>query len=257
MISPLAYVDPSAQIGENVEIGPFCFIDKNVVIGNDNVLMPHVNVMYGSRIGNGNTIHPGAVIGGIPQDLKFVGEDTIAQIGDNNKIRENVTINRGTASKGKTVVGNNNLLMENMHVAHDCVIGNNCILGNSTKIAGEVVIDDFAILSACVLIHQFCHVGGHVMIQGGSGCSKDIPPYIIGGRHPLVYAGLNIVGLRRRGFAEDSIEAIHNAYRTLYQNGLNVSQAIAALKEDPISKYPEVQYIIRFVESSERGIVRD
>lgn len=257
MISPLAYVDPSAQIGENVEIGPFCFIDKNVVIGNDNVLMPHVNVMYGSRIGNGNTIHPGAVIGGIPQDLKFVGEDTIAQIGDNNKIRENVTINRGTASKGKTVVGNNNLLMENMHVAHDCVIGNNCILGNSTKIAGEVVIDDFAILSACVLIHQFCHVGGHVMIQGGSGCSKDIPPYIIGGRHPLVYAGLNIVGLRRRGFAEETIEAIHNAYRTLYQNGLNVSQAIAALKEDPISKYPEVQYIIRFVESSERGIVRD
>lgn len=257
MISPLAYVDPSAQIGENVEIGPFCFIDKNVVIGNDNVLMPHVNVMYGSRIGNGNTIHPGAVIGGTPQDLKFVGEDTIAQIGDNNKIRENVTINRGTASKGKTVVGNNNLLMENMHVAHDCVIGNNCILGNSTKIAGEVVIDDFAILSACVLIHQFCHVGGHVMIQGGSGCSKDIPPYIIGGRHPLVYAGLNIVGLRRRGFAEDTIEAIHNAYRTLYQNGLNVSQAIAALKEDPISKYPEVQYIIRFVESSERGIVRD
>ena len=257
MISPLAYVDPSAQIGENVVIGPFCFIDKNVVIGNDNVLMPHVNVMYGSRIGNGNTIHPGAVIGGIPQDLKFVGEDTIAQIGDNNKIRENVTINRGTASKGKTVVGNNNLLMENMHVAHDCVIGNNCILGNSTKIAGEVVIDDFAILSACVLIHQFCHVGGHVMIQGGSGCSKDIPPYIIGGRHPLVYAGLNIVGLRRRGFAEDTIEAIHNAYRTLYQNGLNVSQAIAALKEDPISKYPEVQYIIRFVESSERGIVRD
>ena len=257
MISPLAYVDPSAQIGENVEIGPFCFIDKNVVIGNDNVLMPHVNVMYGSRIGNGNTIHPGAVIGGIPQDLKFVGEDTIAQIGDNNKIRENVTINRGTASKGKTVVGNNNLLMENMHVAHDCVIGNNCILANSTKIAGEGVIDDCAILSACVLIHQFCHVGGHVMIQGGSGCSKDIPPYIIGGRHPLVYAGLNIVGLRRRGFAEDTIEAIHNAYRTLYQNGLNVSHAIAALKEDPISKYPEVQYIIRFVESSERGIVRD
>ena len=257
MISPLAYVDPSALIGENVEIGPFCFIDKNVVIGNDNVLLPHVNVMYGSRIGNGNTIHPGAVIGGIPQDLKFMGENSTAEIGDNNKIRENVTINRGTASKGKTIVGNNNLLMENMHVAHDCIIGNNCILGNSTKIAGEVIIDDYAILSACVLIHQFCHIGGHVMIQGGSGCSKDIPPYIIGGRHPLVYAGLNIVGLRRRGFSDEIIEAIHNAYRIIYQNGLNVSQAIAALKDDPISKYPEVQYIIRFVESSERGIVRD
>ena len=257
MISPLAYVDPSAQIGENVEIGPFCFIDKNVVIGNDNVLLPHVNVMYGSRIGNGNTIHPGAVIGGIPQDLKFMGENSTAEIGDNNKIRENVTINRGTASKGKTIVGNNNLLMENMHVAHDCIIGNNCILGNSTKIAGEVIIDDYAILSACVLIHQFCHIGGHVMIQGGSGCSKDIPPYIIGGRHPLVYAGLNIVGLRRRGFSDEIIEAIHNAYRIIYQNGLNVSQAIAALMDDPISKYSEVQYIIRFVESSERGIVRD
>ena len=257
MISPLAYVDPSAQIGENVEIGPFCFIDKNVIIGDNNIIMPHVNIMYGSRIGNGNQIHPGAVIGGIPQDLKFQGEDSTAEIGDNNRIRENVTINRGTASKGKTIVGNNNLLMENMHVAHDCIIGNNCILGNSTKIAGEVVIDDFAILSACVLIHQFCHVGGHVMIQGGSGCSKDIPPYIIGGRHPLVYAGLNIVGLRRRGFSNETIEAIHNAYRIIYQNGLNVSQAIAALKDDSISQLPEIQYIIRFVESSERGIVRD
>ena len=237
MISPLAYVDPSAQIGQNVEIGPFCFIDKNVVIGDNNIIMPHVNIMYGSRIGNGNQIHPGAVIGGIPQDLKFRGEDTTAEIGDNNRIRENVTINRGTASKGKTVVGSN------------------CILGNSTKIAGEVVIDDFAILSACVLVHQFCHIGGHVMIQGGSGCSKDIPPYVIGGRHPVIYAGLNIVGLRRRGFTNETIEAIHNAYRIIYQNGLNVSQAIAALKEDPISQTPEVQYIINFVETSERGII--
>ncbi len=255
MISPLAYVDPSAQIGRNVEIGPFCFIDKNVVIGDNNIIMPHVNIMYGSRIGNGNQIHPGAVIGGIPQDLKFRGEDTTAEIGDNNRIRENVTINRGTASKGKTVVGSNNLLMENMHVAHDCVIGSNCILGNSTKIAGEVVIDDFAILSACVLVHQFCHIGGHVMVQGGSGCSKDIPPYVIGGRHPVIYAGLNIVGLRRRGFSNETIEAIHNAYRIIYQNGLNVSQALTALKEDPISQTPEVQYIINFVESSERGII--
>ena len=243
MISPLAYVDPSAQIGENVEIGPFCFIDKNVVIGDNNIIMPHVNIMYGSRIGNGNQIHPGAVIGGIPQDLKFRGEDT--------------TINRGTASKGKTVVGNNNLLMENMHVAHDCVVGNNCILGNSTKIAGEVVVDDFAILSACVLVHQFCHIGGHVMIQGGSGCSKDIPPYVIGGRHPVIYAGLNIVGLRRRGFSNETIEAIHNAYRIIYQNGLNVSQAMAAIKEDSIFSHPEVQYIVKFIETSERGIIRD
>jgi len=257
MISPLAFVDPSAQIGENVEIGPFCFIDKNVVIGNDNIIMPHVNIMYGSRIGNGNQIHPGAVIGGIPQDLKFRGEDTTAQIGDNNRIRENVTINRGTASKGKTVVGNNNLLMENMHVAHDCVIGNNCIIGNSTKFAGEVVVDDHATISACVLIHQFCHIGGYVMIQGGSGCSKDIPPYIVGGRNPLTYAGINLVRLRREGYPTETITAIHDAYRIIYQNGMNVSQAMEALKQESISQIPEVQYIIKFIESSERGIVRD
>jgi len=257
MISPLAYVDPSAQIGENVEIGPFCFIDKNVVIGDNNIIMPHVNIMYGSRIGNGNQIHPGAVIGGIPQDLKFKGEETTAEIGDNNRIRENVTINRGTASKGKTVVGSNNLLMENMHVAHDCVIGNYCIIGNSTKFAGEVVVDDHATISACVLVHQFCHIGGYVMIQGGSGCSKDIPPYIMGGRNPVTYAGINLVRLRREQFPAETIEAIHNAYRYIYQSGLNVSQAIAAIKEDAIFNLPQVQYIVKFVESSERGIIRD
>ncbi|MCQ2057402.1 MAG: acyl-ACP--UDP-N-acetylglucosamine O-acyltransferase [Bacteroidaceae bacterium] len=257
MISPLAYVDPSAQIGENVEIGPFCFIDKNVVIGNDNVIMPHASIMYGSRIGNGNQIFPGAVIGGIPQDLKFRGEDTTAEIGNFNRIRENVTINRGTASKGKTVVGNNNLLMENMHVAHDCVIGNNCIIGNSTKIAGEVVIDDHATISACCLFHQFCHVGGYVMVQGGSGCSKDIPPYIIGGRNPLAYAGINLVRLRREGYPADTINAIHDAYRVIYQSGKNVTQALAALKEESFASLPEVQYIISFIEASERGIVRE
>ena len=257
MISPLAYVDPSAQIGENVEIGPFAFIDKNVVIGDNNIIMPHVSIMYGSRIGDGNTIHNGAVIGGIPQDLKFVGEETTAEIGNNNKIRENVTINRGTASRGKTVVGNNNLLMENMHVAHDCIVGNNCIFGNSTKLAGEVVVDDHATLSACVLVHQFCHIGGYVMIQGGSGITKDIPPYIMCGRNPVAYMGINLIRLRREGYSKDLIDAIHNAYRTIYQSGMNVSMAIAALKETQLMEFPEVQYIVNFVESAERGIIRD
>lgn len=257
MISPLAYVDPSAQIGENVEIGPFAFIDKNVVIGDNNIIMPHVSIMYGSRIGDGNTIHNGAVIGGIPQDLKFVGEETTAEIGNNNKIRENVTINRGTASRGKTVVGNNNLLMENMHVAHDCIVGNNCIFGNSTKLAGEVVVDDHATLSACVLVHQFCHIGGYVMIQGGSGITKDIPPYIMCGRNPVAYMGINLIRLRREGYSKDLIDAIHNAYRTIYQSGMNVSMAIAALKETPLMEFQEVQYIVNFVESAERGIIRD
>ena len=161
MISPLAYIHPEAVIGENCEIGPFCYIDKGVVIGDNNTLMNSVTVLYGARIGNGNIFFPGAVISAIPQDLKFRGEDSTAEIGDNNKIRENVTINRGTAAKGRTVVGNDNLLMEGAHVAHDAIVGNGCIIGNSTKLAGEIVIDDNAILSAGVLMHQFCRVGSY------------------------------------------------------------------------------------------------
>ena len=168
MISPLAYVHPEAQIGEGCEIGPFCYIDKNVVIGSNNHFMNSVTVLSGSRIGNGNTVFPGAVIGAVPQDLKFRGEDTTAEIGDNNTLRENVTVNRGTAAKGKTVVGSNNLLMEGAHIAHDVIVGNGCIIGNATKIAGEVVVDDFAIISAAVLIHQFCHIGSYVMVGGGT-----------------------------------------------------------------------------------------
>jgi len=257
MISPLAYIDPSAQIGKNVEIGPFCYIDRNVVIGDNNILMPHVSVMYGSRIGNGNTIHPGAVIGGIPQDLKFVGEESTAEIGDNNRIRENVTINRGTASKGKTVVGSNNLFMESMHIAHDCIVGNYCIIGNSTKLGGEVEIEDHATISAGVLIHQFTHIGGYVMIQGGSGVSQDVPPFTLSGRNPLTYMGINLVRLRRENFSPETIEAIHNAYRIIYQQGLNVSQAISAIKESDIANVPQVQYIIDFISRSQRGIIRD
>ena len=234
MISPLAYIHPEAKIGENVEIAPFVFIDKNVVIGDNNKIMANANILYGSRIGNGNTIFPGAVIGAIPQDLKFRGEESTAEIGDNNLIRENVTINRGTAAKGRTIVGNNNLLMEGVHVAHDALVGNGCIIGNSTKMAGEIVIDDNAIVSANVLMHQFCHVGSHVMIQGGCRFSKDIPPYIIAGREPIAFSGINIIGLRRRGFSNEVIESIHNAYRIIYQSGLNTTEA---LKKTPAKTF--------------------
>ncbi len=255
MISPLAYIDPEAKIGENCEIGAFAYIDKNVVIGDNCVIMPHASVLYGTRMGNNNKIFHGAVIGGIPQDLKFKGEDTTCEIGDNNMIRENATINRGTASRGKTVVGSNNLLMENSHIGHDCVIGNGCIIGNSSKIAGEVVIDDNAILSACVLIHQFCHIGGYVMIQGGSRFSMDVPPYIIVGREPARYCGLNIVGLRRRGFSNETITNIRNAYRHLYESNNNVSTGVAKIKET-IPSSPEIEYILNFIEhESERGII--
>lgn len=255
MISPLAYVHPEAKIGENVEIGPFVFIDKNVIIGNNNTIMPNANILYGARIGNNNRIFPGAVIGAIPQDLKFKGEDTTAEIGDNNTIRENVTINRGTAAKGKTIVGSNNLLMEGVHVAHDATVGNGCIIANSTKLAGEIIIDDYSIISASVLMHQFCRVGGYGMIQGGSRFSKDIPPFIIAGRDPIAYCGINIVGLRRRGFSNELIENIHNAYRIIYNSGKNTAEALEQVKQDvPMS--PEIEYIISFIENSQRGIIR-
>ena len=254
MISPLAYIHPEAKIGQNCEIGPFCFIDANVVIGDNNVLMNSVTVLSGSRIGNGNRIFPGAVIGAIPQDLKFRGEETTAEVGDNNIIRENVTINRGTAAKGKTVVGSRNLLMEGVHVAHDAIIGNGCIIGNSTKMAGEIVIDDNSIISAGVLMHQFCRVGGYGMIQGGCRFSKDVPPYIIAGREPICYAGLNLVGLRRRGFSNETIEAIHNAYRIIYQSGLNITNALAKIEEE-MEMTPEISYIVNFIRESPRGII--
>ena len=254
MISPLAYIHPEAVIGDNCEIGPFCYIDKNVVIGSGNTLMNSVTVLSGSRIGTGNNIFPGAVIGAIPQDLKFKGEETTAEVGDNNIIRENVTINRGTAAKGKTVVGNNNLLMEGMHVAHDVLIGNGCIIGNSTKIAGEVVIDDFAILSANVLVHQFCHIGSYVMVGGGTRTSQDVPPFTIAAREPVAYCGLNLVGLRRRGFKPETIEAIHNAYRIIYQNGNLLSERLDQVRST-VPAIPEVQYILDFVGNSARGII--
>ncbi|MGL5938632.1 MAG: acyl-ACP--UDP-N-acetylglucosamine O-acyltransferase [Phocaeicola sp.] len=255
MSNPQAYIHPEAIIGKNVEIAPFVYIDKNVIIGDNNKIMPNATILSGARIGNGNTIFPGAVIGAVPQDLKFAGEETTAEVGDNNTIRENVTINRGTAAKGKTVVGNNNLLMEGVHVAHDAYVGNGCIIGNGTKMAGEIVIDDNAILSGGVLMHQFCHVGSHVMVQGGSRFSKDIPPYVIAGREPIAYAGINTIGLRRRGFSNEVIENIHNSYRLIYQSGLNVTDAVAQIRKE-ITLSPEIEYILSFVESSQRGIIR-
>ncbi len=254
-ISPLAYVHPEAKLGDNNIIGPFCYIDRNTVIGDNNVFQNSVTINYGARIGNGNEIFPGASISTKPQDLKFKGEDTLCEVGDNNSIRENVTISRGTASKGTTKVGSNNLLMENMHIAHDCVVGNGCIIGNSTKFAGEVIVDDFAIISATVLAHQFCRVGSYVMIQGGSRFSMDIPPFIIAGKEPIRYAGLNIIGLRRRGFSNETIELIKEAYNIIYNSTGTRAEAIQQIK-DTLTVTPEIQYIIDFVESSQRGIIK-
>ena len=253
-ISPLAFVHPEAKLGDNNIIGPFCYIDRNTVIGNNNVLQNSVTIHVGARIGDGNEIFPGASISTKPQDLKFRCEETTCEVGNNNSIRENVTISRGTASKGKTMVGSNNLLMECVHVAHDCELGSGLIIGNSTKFAGEVVVDDNAIVSANVLVHQFCHIGGYVMIQGGCRFSQDIPPYVIAGKEPTKYCGLNLVGLRRRGFSNELITKLHDAYRLLYSKGI-LQEGLEEIKAN-MEVTPEIQYLIDFVTTSKRGIIR-
>ena len=255
MISPLAYIHPEAQIGENCEIGPFCYIDRNVVIGDNNILMNSVTVLYGARIGNGNKFFPGAVISAIPQDLKFRGEETTVEIGDNNTFRENVTVNRGTAAKNRTVVGSGNLFMEGVHIAHDDIVGNECIIGNGTKLAGEVIIDDRAILSANVLVHQFCRIGSYCMVGGGTRSSQDILPYSLIARDPAAFCGLNTVGLRRRGFERDIIDNIHRTYQIILQDtGLLKDLLVRVEQEIPSS--PEIEYILEFIRTSKRGFIR-
>ena len=255
MISEQAFVHPNAEIGKNVTIDAFAYIDENVVIGDGTHIYPHATVLSGARIGKNCNIFPGAVISAIPQDLKFVGEETTAVIGDNTTIRESATVNRGTASKGTTIVGSYCLIMAYAHVAHDCKLGDRIILGNATQLAGEVVVDDWAIISGGTLVHQFCHLGAHIMVQGGSRISKDIPPYVMVGREPLGYMGLNIVGLRRRGFIAEQMNAIQESYRYIYLSGLNTTQALDAIEKN-IPESKEREDILSFIKNSERGIIK-
>jgi UDP-N-acetylglucosamine acyltransferase len=255
MISKLAYVHPDAKIGENVTIDPFAYIADNVIIGSGTWIGPNATVLYGARIGKNCRIFPSAVISGIPQDLKFRGEDTTAEIGDNTSVREGVTINRGTAAVGKTVVGNNCLLMAYVHIGHDCHIGDNCILGNSTSMAGEVIVDDWAILSGGTLVHQFTRIGAHVIIGGGSKVRMDVPPFIKADRDPLAYMGLNTVGLTRRGFEKERIDEIHNIFRAIYQSKMNNTQALEYVEKE-FNPSPDRDYILDFIRTSERGIIR-
>ena len=254
-IHPLACVSPNAVLGDNIEIGPYAFIDDNVTIGDGCRILPHASIFSYAKIGRNCEIFPGAVISAIPQDLKFKGEDTTAEIGDNNKIRENVTINRGTAAKGKTVVGSNNLLMEGMHVAHDAKVGNGCIIGNGTKLAGEIIIDDNAILSANVLLHQFCRVGSYVMVGGGTRSSQDILPFSLIARDPAAFCGLNTVGLRRRGFDRELIDNIHRTYQIILQGTGKLNDLLQRVEQE-IPMSPEIEYILDFIRSSSRGFIR-
>ena len=255
MNQSMSNIHPEAVIGKNVTISPFVTIEKNVIIGDNTYIHPNVVIMSGARIGSNCRIFPGAVIAAIPQDLKFQGEETTVEIGNNTTIRECVTINRGTASKGKTIVGSDCLLMAYSHVAHDCVLKDFVILGNTTQLAGEVEVDDYAILSGGTLVHQFSKIGIHAMSQGGSRVSKDVPPYIIVGRDPITYSGINIVGLRRRGFDNEKISAIQEIYRILYQSGMNNKEAVKHIEEN-IPDSVEKEIIITFIANSQRGIVR-
>jgi UDP-N-acetylglucosamine acyltransferase len=255
MSKDLAYIHPEAKIGKNVKIEAFAWIDKNVEIDDGTWIGPHATIMEGARIGKNCKIFPGAVVSAIPQDLKFKGEETTAEIGDNTILRECVTVNRGTVSKGKTIIGNNCLLMAYVHVGHDSFLGNNIIISNSTNVAGEIIIDDFAIISGDVQIHQFVHIGGHVMISGGSLVRKDVPPYITVAHEPVSYVGVNSIGLRRRGFSNELITQIQDIYREIFIKEQNVSQALKYI-ESEIEQSPERDYILEFVRTSERGIIR-
>ena len=225
------------------------------MIGEGTWIGPNATIMDGARIGKNCRIFPSAVVSGIPQDLKFNGEESTAEIGDNTTIREGVTVNRGTAAVGKTVVGSNCLLMAYSHIGHDCAIGDNCIIGNTTGLAGEVKVDDWAIISGGTLVHQFTHIGAHVMIGGGGKVRIDVPPFIKADRDPLSYLGLNSVGLTRRGFKKERIDEIHNIYRVIYKNGMNNSQALEQV-EKVFSPSDDRDYIIEFIRKSERGIIR-
>ncbi|MDE6265119.1 MAG: acyl-ACP--UDP-N-acetylglucosamine O-acyltransferase [Paramuribaculum sp.] len=255
MKQPLAYIHPAAKIAPSVVIDPFVTIEENVEIGEGTRIGSNVTIMAGARIGKNCTIFPGAVISAIPQDLKFKGEDTVAIIGDNTVLRECVTVNRGTAAKGRTVIGNNCLIMAYCHVAHDCVVGDNVIMSNATQLAGEVVVDNYAVIGGGALVHQFCHIGPHVMLQGGALVNKDIPPFVKAAREPISYAGVNSIGLRRRGFSSETIREIQEIYRYLYLSGLNNSDAVERIEAElPATK--ERDEIILFVRNAKRGIIK-
>jgi UDP-N-acetylglucosamine acyltransferase len=255
MISSLASVSKDAQIGQNVRIDPFAVIHEDVIIGNGTRIHSNVALYPGTRIGEDCEVFPGAVLGVVPQDLKFDNEYTTVEIGNNTKIRECVTIHRGTSDKMKTAVGDNCLLMTYVHIAHDCQIGNNVILASYTGLSGHVIIDDFAILEGKVAAQQFAHIGKHAFIGGASLIRKDVPPYIKAAREPLTFAGVNSVGLRRRGYSDEQVREIEDIYRTIYVQNSNLSKGVDAVLQS-MEKTPLRDEIIGFIQASDKGVIR-
>ncbi len=255
MISNLAYIDSSAVLGKDVCVEPFAYIQGDVVIGDGCWIGPHANIMSGVRMGSGCKVHSGAVIGGVPQDLKFNGEYTTCEIGNNNTFRECCTVNRGTAAKGKTVIGNNNLIMAYAHIAHDCVIGNNCVVVNNVSLAGEVTLGDWVIFGGHSGAHQFSRIGDHAMIAANTYVNKDVPPFVKAARNPITYVGANFLGLRRRGFTPEQINEIQDIFRVLFQDGHSYSTACELV----VSQFPQSQIrdeVVDFIRASKRGILK-
>jgi UDP-N-acetylglucosamine acyltransferase len=255
MNQPLAYVHPGAKIAKNVVIEPFTTIHNNVIIGEGTWIGSNVTIMEGARIGKNCNIFPGAVISAIPQDLKFQDEETTVEIGDGTTIREFVTINRGTLDRMKTVVGKNCWIMAYCHIAHDCIVGDNCVFSNNSTLAGHITVGDHVVLAGMAAIQQFCMIGSHAFVTGGSLVRKDVPPYVKAGREPLSYVGINSIGLRRRGFSTEKIREIQNIYRILYQKNYNNSQA-AEIIEAEMEATPERDEILQFIKNSQRGIMK-
>jgi len=248
-------VHPDAQIGENVTISPFVTVEADVVIGDNCWIGPNATIMNGTRIGDNCRIFPGAVLGAIPQDLKFEGEYSTLEIGHHTTIREYCTLNRGTKASGRTVVGDHCLLMAYVHVAHDCVIGNHCILANNVNLAGHITIGDYAILGGLAAVHQFVHIGRHAMISGGSLVGRDVPPFVKAAREPLSYVGVNRIGLKRRGFTQKEIHAIQDIYRYLFVKGYNLTQALELIRTE-LPDSPFKTEILQFIGESERGLIK-
>lgn len=248
-------ISPNAKIGKDVKIGNFTTIYDDVEIGDGTVIEPNVVIYPGARIGRKCHIFPGSVISAIPQDLKFAGEYTTCEIGDENVIRECCTINRGTAASGRTVIGNHNLLMAYVHVAHDCVVGDNCVFANNATLAGHIVVGDYVILGGKTACLQFIHIGSHVITMGGSLVDKDIPPYVKAARYPIQYAGVNSLGLKRRGFSDESINNITDIYRMVFQKGWSVSHAVEEIKER-YGNTVEGKYVLGFIGSATTGLLK-
>ena len=255
MYNPLSHIHPGARIAKNVVVEPFTTIENNVTIGEGTWIGSNVTVMSGARIGKNCSIFPGSVISAVPQDMKFNGEETLVLIGDDTIIRECVTVNRGTADRNKTVIGKNCLIMAYCHIAHDCIVGDNSIFSNNSTLAGHVTVGSYVILAGMVAVHQFCSIGNHAFVAGGSLVRKDIPPYVKAAREPVSYVGINSVGLRRRGFDNKIIMEIQSIYRTLYQKKYNNTQAVNIMEAE-MEATKERDEIILFIKNSQRGIMK-